>query len=47
VKRGGPGAAPGPGGESWIHEARGGSEAALSQEMRVGATGHMAALELP
>jgi hypothetical protein len=38
MTRGGPGAATGPGGGSWSHEARGGSEAALCQEM--GAAGH-------
>jgi hypothetical protein len=37
--RGGPGAAPGPGGGSWSHEARGGSGAALSQKTGDGATG--------
>jgi hypothetical protein len=35
----GPGAAAGPGGESWSHEARGGPGAVLCQETGVGATG--------
>jgi hypothetical protein len=44
--RGGPGAAPGPGGGSWSHEARSGSGAALSQERRAGVMGHVVAPEL-
>jgi hypothetical protein len=45
--RDGPGAAPGPGGGCRSHEACGGSRAALSQETRAIAVGHVVALELP
>jgi hypothetical protein len=43
----GPGAAPGPGGGSWSHEARGDSGGALRQETGAGATGHVTAPKLP
>jgi hypothetical protein len=36
-----------PGGESWSHGARDSSGAALSQVVGAGATGHVAAPELP
>jgi hypothetical protein len=47
VTHGDPGAALGPSGGSWSHETRDGFRAALSQETRAGATGHVAAPELP
>jgi hypothetical protein len=45
--RGGPRAAPGLDGGSWSHEARGGSGAALSQEMGARVTRHVVAPEPP